>query len=301
MVPVLCFNLHNILSKNELISGGKMLTESQVNEYVSNGYLVLPDFVADDTILGMKARADEIVRDFNPETISIFSTKDQATKTDDYFLASSDKVCCFFEQGAFDEEGALQKPKEMSINKIGHALHDLVPEFRDWTRSDKVQAILRCLKYKMPLPVQSMYIFKQPGIGGEVRPHQDSTFLATDPDSVIGLWIALEDATLENGCLWACAGSHVDGTHVRFVRSGNTVSFQGEMPEIDKRNCTPIVVRKGTLVLLHGSVIHYSEENLSGKSRHAFSVHIVEGTNCYLETNWLQRSPSFPFIPLYNS
>ena len=270
-----------------------------MNEYLSNGFLVVPDFVDEGIIEGMKSRAEGIVRDFKPKSISIFTTKDQTTKTDEYFLESSDKVHCFFEQGAFDEEGALQKPKELSINKIGHALHDLVPEFRDWTRSDEVQGILRCLQYKRPLPVQSMYIFKQPSIGGEVRPHQDSTFLATDPQSVVGLWIALEDATLENGCLWACAGSHKDGTHVRFVREGNKVSFKGEMPEVDKDACTPIVVKKGTLVVLHGSVVHYSQENVSGKSRHAFSVHVVEGMNHYLEDNWLQRSSSFPFIPLY--
>lgn len=52
------------------------------------------------------------------------------------------------------------------------------------------------------MPVQSMYIFKQPSIGGEVVPHQDSAFLSTDPPSCIGLWFALEDANKENGCLW---------------------------------------------------------------------------------------------------
>ena len=53
-----------------------------------------------------------------------------------------------------------------------------------------------------------MYIFKQPSIGGEVTCHQDSTFLYTDPMSCVGFWFALEDATLENGCLWAEPGGH---------------------------------------------------------------------------------------------
>jgi phytanoyl-CoA hydroxylase len=48
-----------------------------------------------------------------------------------------------------------------------------------------------------------MYIFKQPRIGGEVTCHQDSAFLYNDPISIAGLWFALEDATTENGCLWA--------------------------------------------------------------------------------------------------
>ena len=63
----------------------------------------------------------------------------------------------------------------------------------------------------MPLfhsQVQSMYIFKQPGIGGKVGAHQDGTFLYTKPQSVVGMWYALEDCSKTNGCLWAVPGSH---------------------------------------------------------------------------------------------
>ena len=49
---------------------------------------------------------------------------------------------------------------------------------------------------------------QQPGIGGEVVPHQDNTFLYTEPTTCVGLWLALEDATKENGCLWALPESH---------------------------------------------------------------------------------------------
>lgn len=49
----------------------------------------------------------------------------------------------------------------------------------------------------------SMYICKQPKIGGVVDVHRDATFLRCAPDTLYGLWIAIEDATLENGW-WAC-------------------------------------------------------------------------------------------------
>jgi hypothetical protein len=87
------------------------------------------------------------------------------------------------------------------------ALHDLDPVFRAFSRSPKVAGVLASLGYVRPLPVQSMYIFKQPSIGGEVVPHQDSTFLATQPLSCVGLWWAVEDATRDNGCLWAQPGT----------------------------------------------------------------------------------------------
>ncbi len=70
------------------------------------------------------------------------------------------------------------------------------------------------LGIERPLLLQGMYIFKQPRIGGEVTCHQDSTFLYTEPQNIIGLWFALEDATVENGCLWAIPGGHKLGLEI---------------------------------------------------------------------------------------
>jgi phytanoyl-CoA hydroxylase len=65
-----------------------------------------------------------------------------------------------------------------------------------------------------------MYIFKQPLIGDAVTSHQDSTFLHTTPRTTcLGLWLALQDATLENGCLWARPGSHLEPVRRQFVRN----------------------------------------------------------------------------------
>jgi phytanoyl-CoA hydroxylase len=65
-----------------------------------------------------------------------------------------------------------------------------------------------------------MYIFKQARIGGAVHSHQDATFLYTTPrPTCLGLWLALDDATLENGCLWVRPQSHVEPVRRQFVRN----------------------------------------------------------------------------------
>ena len=66
----------------------------------------------------------------------------------------------------------------------------------------------RSLGYEEPLVLQSMFIFKQPFIGGEVKKHQDGSYLHVEPLKVTGIWIALEDCTIENGCLYFVPGSH---------------------------------------------------------------------------------------------
>ena len=113
-----------------------------------------------------------------------------------------------------------------------------------------------------------MYIFKQPGIGGQVVWHQDSSFLHTEPDSVVGLWLALEDATVENGCLWALPGGHLGALKSRFVRApggGVTTIVHDPSPWPDQR-FVPLETPRGTLVVLHGRLPHGSAANRSARS-----------------------------------
>ena len=80
-------------------------------------------------------RSREMLEDFEPESISVFTTHEQTRTSDDYFLDSGDKVRFFFEEDAFLPDGSLKQAKELSINKLGHALHDLDPVFSSFSRT----------------------------------------------------------------------------------------------------------------------------------------------------------------------
>lgn len=273
------------------------ISEQQIAEYRDKGFLVLEDFASESECDRLRARAAELVQDFDPaEVVSIFSTREQNRIADEYFLTSGDKIRFFFEENAFNSDGTLKYEKEKSINKIGHALHDLDPVFDRFSRNQKLKELATALGFENPLLLQSMYIFKQPNIGGEVTCHQDSTFLYTEPVDIVGLWFALEDATIDNGCLWAIPGGHRRGLKSRWVRSRDSrMKFEVYDKEPWPENeLVPLEVKKGSLILLHGLLPHRSFENRSAHSRHAYTLHLIHAGAKYLSDNWLQRSETTP-------
>ena len=270
------------------------VSAEQIAAYDHDGFVILENFVDAQGCDGLRAHAEELVRNFDPKgVVSIFSTHEQTRTSDDYFLESGDKIRFFFEENAFLSDGTLRQSKERSINKIGHALHDLDPVFDKFSRTEEIKQLVLDLGIADPLLIQSMYIFKQPNIGGEVTCHQDATFLYTEPLRMLGLWFALEDAGVENGCLWAIPGGHKLGLKSRFVRDegGGTGFEMFDNTPWPKEKLQPLEVEKGTLIVLHPLLPHLSRENTSPRSRHAYTLHVIDGSAHYSEDNWLQRSP----------
>ena len=267
------------------------ISREQLAGYNERGYLVLERFVSEADCDQLRARAGELVQEFDPqEVVSIFSTHEQNRLTDDYFLTSGDKIRFLFEENAFNDDGTLKFEKEKSINKIGHALHDLDPVFDRFSRNAKVQQLATALGFDDPLLLQSMYIFKQPNIGGEVTCHQDSTFLYTEPTDIAGLWFALEDATIENGCLFAIPGGQRRGLKSRWVRSSEGMKFVTlDAEPWPEDQLVPLEVPKGSLIVLNGLLPHRSFENRSSRSRHAYTLHLIKADAVYPADNWLQR------------
>jgi len=124
-----------------------------------------------------------------------------------------------------------------------------------------------------------------------VRWHQDASFFVTEPISVTTFWFALEDAALDNGCLWVEPGGHRRPLRERFVREGERLRLErlDATPWPGERSAVPLPCAAGTLVVFHGLLPHYSAANRSPRSRLAYTLHVTDGNAVYLTLNWLQR------------
>jgi phytanoyl-CoA hydroxylase len=276
------------------------MSASLQQKFQRDGYAVIEKAFTPESIASIRAAAARIVDEFDIEKHrSVFSTLHRDADRDKYFMDSGEAVHCFLEEEALDKEGNLTQPRDRAINKIGHALHDLVPEFAEFCRQPIIGRLLRELGYEDPVLWQTMYIFKQPRIGGEVRWHQDASYLITEPSTVVGFWVALEDARKDNGCLWVEPGGHhrplseiyeVDPT----TRQGVLKKLrEPDWPQQDE--AVAVEVPAGSLVIFSDHMPHYSSPNRSEHSRQAFTMHFAESSSHWSELNWLQRHSLLAF------
>lgn len=328
----------------------------QCRFFDSHGFIFLPRFASSDEVSSMKSEMANLVNEeWNPSSSSssqptqVFRTDDKqidAQGTSDYFLDSASKTHYFAEKDAIIEHSDTGELKEeyksdklSALNKAGHGMHTSPGPFKDYTQSTKVAQLLHELGWKNPVVPQSMYIFKQAKIGGEVTSHQDSTFLYTTPrHTCIGLWLALDDATLDNGCLWVRPGSHKESVRRQFARNpehfgeslsynegsdgdstqpqmifrqlnndgdyaiDNNITWEGSLPtDLQEAGFMPVPCKAGDLLAFNGQLDHLSLPNTSSKARHTFQLHCVEGEEAgvtWSRENWLQYPPGVSFMKL---
>ena len=276
--------------------GGRLTTE-MLQAYRACGVILLRGFVDRDACLTLRRRALELVESFDPTALrSVFSTTGQEQLDDRYFIESGDKIRFFLEDRAIDETGRLRQPKADCLNKMGHAMHDLDPVFDAFSRTPELAELARRLGFEAPGIIQSMYIFKPPRIGGEVVCHQDSTYIYTEPESCVGFWFAIDDATLDNACMQFIPGAHKGPLKKRNYRKSaqRLVTETLDDTPWPEHRLLPAEAPAGTLAIFDGRAPHRSGPNRSDRPRHAYTLHVIDQRCHYPANNWLQRGPELP-------
>lgn len=204
--------------------------------FKDNGFLVLEDAFT-------QAEVDSL----NAETVRICRNEDKAIED----LPPASK----------EESGEEVMKRTLCI----HFPHKISPVmFGTLAQSNIVNVLTKVVSPNVKC-MQSMLFIKASGKPGQAW-HQDEDYIPTRDRSLIGAWIALDDATIENGCLWILPGSHKHGVlwkqqwhgDRRFDCAEESTGF----PYTEKDH-VPVEVKRGSVVFFNGYTLHRSLPNHS--------------------------------------
>ena len=129
----------------------------------------------------------------------------------------------------------------------------------------------------------SQIFFKPPEGGGPKPPHQDNFYFGPrDPEALITAWIAFDDATVENGCMFFGEGTHKARLMPHVAPPDEPFNLQVPAAGAAKIPMTPAPVPKGGVSFHHGGVLHQSGSNHSLRWRRACALHYVRNDNAFV-------------------
>jgi len=182
-----------------------------------------------------------------------------------------------------------------SLRKMSHiAFHDEV--FAAHARNEKVLDVLESLLGPNLVLYQDQLFMKPPRIGSRQAYHQDAPLgFHIDPPEMVTCWAALNEATIENGCLWMLPGTHRHGFIDRSKwREYEKMALAGQLPAEQ-----PIELKAGDCSFHHGLILHSSRPNLTNLRRRGYATHYVSARCRYTgepkkNDAQLVRGQSFP-------
>lgn len=119
-------------------------------------------------------------------------------------------------------------------------------------------------------------LYKPAYHGGKVPWHQDNGYWRCNPPDLVSIWMALDDADEENGCMNVIPGSHLESA----AGHNRARSEKGDLPalleaEVDEARAVPVSVKAGYAVVHHCLMLHQTNPNRSDRDRRAMVIHYM--------------------------
>ncbi len=239
------------------------LSSQQQEQYIEQGYLVLPGLIEEAALKRYNDRFESLVRG------------EQA-------LPPGMKLM----QDVMVVKGAVQPASELhAVNKLLCFEEDEV--LFDFAQHPGLMSAVRSLIGEEIYSLSSNIFNKPPGVDGKHPMHQDLRYFKIGPaDKIVGVWTAMFPATRESGCLAVIPGSHTRGMlehespDWEFVNHG----FFG-IEDLDLSQRQHVELQPGDTLLFHPLLIHGSGTNTSDHFRRAISIHCASA-ECAGEGDW---------------
>lgn len=168
-----------------------------------------------------------------------------------------------------DLSEARGKPLTYSVMQLVD-LWSLDEAFDRLARRDDLLDLMQALLGPDLQLFRDQSFYKPAGHGGEIFLHQDNRYWHLDPPHVVTLWIALDDATVENGCVHFLKGTHTSGrVHHHRAMEGESILLEADA---DKASSVPIEVPAGHATVHHCHLVHWSPPNRTDRPRRGHTI-----------------------------
>ena len=230
------------------------LSQAQVEAFREQGFLVVEGLLGDDDVEAIRSDAIKLCRgEYKSENLHPVPNAESDT-------AALSRYLCI------------------------HQPHHISPVMREYLAHPAVSRALARLVAPDVKCMQSMLFIKPPRFPGQAW-HQDEVYIPTRDRSLTGAWYALDDATVENGCMWVLPGSHRNGYLYPQRLHGRPEEFDSarESYGFDDREEIPVACRAGAVVFFNGYLLHRSRKNRSDRFRRVLVNHYM---NAYSLLPW---------------
>lgn len=219
------------MNKEHAIIQNGQLSKDNAAFYATYGYLIAPDLLLPEEIAALKK-----------ETASIF--RGERGSIEGMIPVNADEP----DSEVLKKYVAIHFP-----HKISKLIHDSLFH-------KKIVDVLRGIVSPNLKCMQSMLFVKGPGKAGQAW-HQDEYYIPTRDQSLVGAWIAIDDATVDNGCLWIIPGR--PGYMMHRVKNDNNEYADVDTIDVStyKDQAIPVEVKSGTVVFFNGYTLHSSLRN----------------------------------------
>jgi len=239
------------------------LEREQIEQFQRDGFLAFTDVLTPEEVVKAKAALSELV-------LHVARHPDVNANPTFWGIAGN-RLAVQFEPGynpppPSEADGAI----ELKVRKLMWFCNEH-PDLGSLSEGhERIGGIMNSLVGENPIIFQDMALVKPPFIGSEKPWHQDNAYFSVTPlEAVVGVWIALDEATVANGCMHVLKGAHREGAR----RHHHDRDCEIVPERVEPERATPVELPPGGGMFFAGMLPHQTPPNASPDRRRALQFH----------------------------
>jgi phytanoyl-CoA hydroxylase len=230
------------------------LSPQQIEQYRHDGYLVFEELFRPEEVEALLGRLEALVLERLPRPAGVRMQVEPA-----------------IQRG----EAAAPSPLEALRKVEGLVEHD--DQFGALARDPRILDVMQDLIGPDIKLFRDALMMKPPRHGSAKPYHQDSAYWTIDPPDLVSVWMALDDATLENGCMRVLPGSHTRGV----MEHRHLQDFQVDEATLDTSNEVAVPLKAGGCLFFHSLLLHATAPNHSPYPRRSMIISAMSARSRY--------------------